>query len=88
MEWMGSLGAVEAALIATLFTWIMTALGASLVFVFSDMHRKWFDSMLGFTGGVMVAASFWSLLSPAIELSRLSISSLYSLVISIFNDSI
>ena len=69
MEWMGSLGAVEAALIATLFTWMMTALGASLVFVFSDMHRKWFDSMLGFTGGVMVAASFWSLLSPAIEMS-------------------
>ena len=69
MEWMGSLGAVEAALIATLFTWIMTALGASLVFVFRDMHRKWFDSMLGFTGGVMVAASFWSLLSPAIEMS-------------------
>ena len=69
MEWMGSLGAVEAALIATLFTWMMTALGASLVFVFSDMQRKWFDGMLGFTGGVMVAASFWSLLSPAIEMS-------------------
>ena len=69
MEWMGSLGAVEAALIATLFTWMMTALGASLVFAFSDMQRKWFDSMLGFTGGVMVAASFWSLLSPAIEMS-------------------
>ena len=53
MQWMGSLGAVEAALVATLFTWLMTALGASLVFVFNDMHRKWFDSMLGFTGGVM-----------------------------------
>lgn len=69
MEWMSSLGAVEAALVATLFTWMMTALGASLVFVFSDMQRKWFDGMLGFTGGVMVAASFWSLLSPAIEMS-------------------
>ena len=69
MQWMGSLGAVEAALVATLFTWLMTALGASLVFVFNDMHRKWFDSMLGFTGGVMVAASFWSLLSPAIDMS-------------------
>ena len=50
MEWMG-LGAVEAAP-SRPFTWMMTALGASLVFVFSDMHRKWFDSMLGFTGGV------------------------------------
>ncbi|HBP45933.1 MAG TPA: ZIP family metal transporter [Flavobacteriales bacterium] len=69
MELMGSLGAVEAALLATLFTWMMTALGASLVFIFSDMHRKWFDGMLGFTGGVMVAASFWSLLSPAIAMS-------------------
>jgi ZIP family zinc transporter len=69
MEWMGSLGAVEAAFLATLFTWFMTALGASLVFVFNDIHRKWFDGMLGFTGGVMVAASFWSLLAPAIEMS-------------------
>jgi|TARA_B100000768_G_C11284031_1_gene380695 zinc transporter, ZIP family len=73
MDWiidlMTEMGPVKAALIATLFTWFLTAAGASLVFFFKDMHRKWFDGMLGFTGGVMVAASFWSLLSPAIEMS-------------------
>ncbi|MCC7302908.1 MAG: ZIP family metal transporter [Bacteroidia bacterium] len=61
---------VLAALIATLFTWGMTALGAALVFFFKTLHRRTLDTMLGFTGGVMVAASFWSLLSPAIELSE------------------
>ena len=66
---MSDRGALEAALLATFFTWFMTAAGASLVLFFKDMHRKWFDSMLGFTGGVMVAASFWSLLSPAIEMT-------------------
>jgi len=60
---------VTGALIATCFTWIVTALGASLVFVFKDLNRKVLDGMLGFTGGVMVAASFWSLLAPAIEMS-------------------
>lgn len=60
---------VTAALIATLFTWGLTALGASLVFMFKKMNRGLFDGMLGFTGGVMVAASFWSLLSPGIEMS-------------------
>lgn len=61
---------VLAALIATLFTWFMTAAGASLVFFFRSLHRRTLDTMLGFTGGVMVAASFWSLLAPAIELSE------------------
>ncbi|MDA0913240.1 MAG: ZIP family metal transporter [Bacteroidetes bacterium] len=70
IAWFEQVGAVQAALVATLFTWLMTALGASLVFFFKKMHRKWFDGMLGFTGGVMVAASFWSLLSPAIEMSE------------------
>ena len=60
---------VLAALIATLFTWGLTALGASVVFLFKGMNRAFFDGMLGFTGGVMVAASFWSLLAPAIEMS-------------------
>ena len=69
IDYMTEMGPVKAALIATLFTWFLTAAGASLVFFFKDMHRKWFDGMLGFTGGVMVAASFWSLLSPAIEMS-------------------
>ena len=67
--WLESIGPIKAALIATTFTWALTAAGASLVFFFKSMHRKWFDGMLGFTGGVMVAASFWSLLSPAIEMS-------------------
>ncbi len=60
---------VLAALYATLFTWGVTALGASLVFFFKKMNRAVFDGMLGFTGGVMVAASFWSLLAPGIEMS-------------------
>src|SRR5699024_5983911 len=55
---------------ATLFTWGLTGLGASFVFLFKNMNRAFFDGMLGFTGGVMVAASFWSLLSPAIEMSQ------------------
>ncbi|MDB3887432.1 ZIP family metal transporter [bacterium] len=59
----------EQALYASIFTWGLTALGASFVFFFKKMHRGFFDGMLGFTGGVMVAASFWSLLSPAIEMS-------------------
>ncbi|MFV0249383.1 MAG: ZIP family metal transporter [Tenacibaculum sp.] len=55
------------ALYASLFTWGLTGLGASLVFFFKKMNRAVLDGMLGFTGGVMVAASFWSLLSPAID---------------------
>jgi len=54
---------------ATLFTWGLTALGASFVFLFPKMNRMVLDGMLGFTGGVMVAASFWSLLAPGIEMS-------------------
>lgn len=52
---------------AGLFTWILTAIGASLVFFFKRSNRKILDAALGFTGGVMIAASFWSLLSPAIS---------------------
>ena len=54
------------AFVGGLFTWILTALGASLVFFFKSANRKLLDAALGFTGGVMIAASFWSLLSPAI----------------------
>ena len=61
---------VFAAFIATTFTWLVTATGASLVFFFKTIHRGVLDGMLGFTGGVMVAASFWSLLMPSIELSE------------------
>jgi ZIP family zinc transporter len=60
---------VWGALIATTFTWLVTAAGASLVFFFKTMNRAVLDGALGFTGGVMIAASFWSLLSPAIEMS-------------------
>ena len=69
VEYMGSIDPILAALYATLFTWFLTALGAALVFLFKGMNRALFDGMLGFTGGVMVAASFWSLLAPGIEMS-------------------
>lgn len=65
-----SLSPVTAALLATTFTWLFTAVGASFVFFFKNMKRSLLDASLGFTGGVMVAASFWSLLSPAIEMSE------------------
>ena len=58
------------ALIATLFTWFITCLGASFVFFFKKINKNVMDAMLGFSGGVMIAASFWSLLSPAIELAN------------------
>ncbi|MFC2109021.1 ZIP family metal transporter [Bacteroidota bacterium] len=64
-----SINPILAALYATTFTWFLTALGASLVFFFKTLNRAVLDGMLGFTGGVMVAASFWSLLAPAIEMS-------------------
>ena len=57
------------ALLATSFTWLMTALGAAVVFMAKDVSRKVLDVMLGFAGGVMIAASYWSLLAPAIEMS-------------------
>lgn len=64
------LSPVVQALIATGFTWFVTAAGASLVFFFKTINRKVLDSMLGFAAGVMIAASFWSLLLPAIEMSK------------------
>ncbi|MFZ0368046.1 MAG: ZIP family metal transporter [Halobacillus sp.] len=57
------------AFIGTLFTWGMTALGAALVFFVKGTNQKFLDSMLAFAGGVMIAASYWSLLAPAIEMS-------------------
>lgn len=56
--------------LATCFTWGVTALGAATVFFFKTVNRKILDLMMGFSAGVMIAASFWSLLSPAIELSE------------------
>ncbi|HEX6922704.1 MAG TPA: ZIP family metal transporter, partial [Bacillales bacterium] len=69
-DWFAQLPAVIQALIATLFTWGMTAVGAALVFTTKKMNQKFLDSMLGFAGGVMIAASFWSLLSPALDMAE------------------
>lgn len=57
------------ALAAGLFTWALTAFGAAFIFATKGFNQKIFDSMLGFAGGIMIAASFWSLLAPAIEMS-------------------
>lgn len=65
-----SIDPILAALLATTFTWLLTAFGASFVFFFKTMNRMVLDGMLGFTGGVMVAASYWSLLAPAIAMSE------------------
>ncbi len=70
VEWFKSIDPILAAFYATTFTWLITAFGASFVFFFKTMNRTILDVALGFTGGVMVAASFWSLLNPAIELSN------------------
>jgi zinc transporter, ZIP family len=61
---------VTQALIATLFTWGVTAAGAALVFLTKTIHPKVMDSMLGFAAGVMIAASFWSLLAPGIMMAE------------------
>ncbi len=70
LHYLEGIDPILAALYATLFTWLVTAVGASFVFFFKNMNRAVLDGMLGFTGGVMVAASYWSLLSPAIEMSE------------------
>jgi len=61
---------VALALYATLFTWGLTALGSGMVFFFKSINPKVLNSMLGFAAGVMIAASFWSLLKPAIEMAE------------------
>lgn len=58
------------ALLAALFTWGVTAIGAAAVFTTREVSRKLLDAMLGFAGGVMIAASYWSLLAPAIEMAE------------------
>ena len=58
------------ALLATIFTWGITALGAGLVFFFKKVNKNVMDAMLGFAAGVMIAASFWSLLSPAVDMAE------------------
>lgn len=70
IEWFSSLDYYIQALIATVFTWFVTALGACIVFIFKKVNKSVMDAMLGFAAGVMIAASFWSLLSPAIEMAE------------------
>ena len=70
IQWMGQHSQVQQALIATLFTWGVTALGASLVFFFKTINKNILNGMLGFAAGVMIAASFWSLLAPSIEMAE------------------
>ncbi len=69
MNFMSELHPVLGGLIATLFTYAVTALGASLVFFFNKVSKTLIDIMLGFSAGVMIAASFWSLLAPAIDIA-------------------
>jgi len=70
VDWFTGLNPVMQALAATLFTWFLTSLGAALVFFFKTINRKVLDGMLGFAAGVMIAASYWSLLAPAIEMAE------------------
>ncbi len=69
-DYFKELNPVFQALIAGVFTWLITALGASAVFTAKEVSRKMLDCMLGFAAGVMIAASYWSLLAPAIEMSE------------------
>ena len=70
IEYLINLNPIIQAFIATLFTWSITAIGASLVFLFKKVNKNVMDAMLGFAAGVMIEASFWSLLSPAIEMAN------------------
>lgn len=70
MDWFKGLAPEVQAVLATLFTWGVTALGAAVVFFFKSVNKKVLDIMMGFAAGVMIAASFWSLLAPSIEMSR------------------
>jgi ZIP family zinc transporter len=72
IEWLSGLDPIVQALVGTGFTWSVTALGAGMVFFFRSINRKILDGMLGFAAGVMVAASYWSLLAPAIEMAEQS----------------
>lgn len=70
LEWLMTQNVVLLALLAGLFTWGCTILGSALVFFFTKVSRKLLDVMMGFAAGVMIAASFWSLLAPAIDYAQ------------------
>lgn len=71
IEYILSLNYILQALIATLFTWFVTLLGAFLVYFFKNVNKSVMDAMLGFAAGIMISASFWSLLLPALEMAKL-----------------
>lgn len=70
IEWFSNLNHIYQALLATIFTWSVTALGAAIVFFFKKVNKNVMDLSLGLSAGVMLASSFWSLLSPSIEMSN------------------
>lgn len=65
-----SLNPIIQALLATIFTWSVTAIGAALVYFFKNINKNIMDGMLGFAAGVMIAASFFSLIAPAIDMAE------------------
>lgn len=69
VTWFCSLNHIVQALLATLFTWSITALGAAIVFFFKKVNKNVMDFALGISAGVMLAAAFFSLLNPSIEMS-------------------
>lgn len=69
IKWFENADPVLGALVATTFTWLMTATGAAFILLFKSFNRTVLDGLLGFTGGVMVSASFWSLLTPSIAMT-------------------
>lgn len=70
ISWYMNLNYPIQALIASLFTWGITSLGAAVVFLFKKVNKNTMDAMLGLSAGVMLAATFWSLLSPALEMAE------------------
>lgn len=70
IQWFNNLSYPTQALLATIFTWFITLLGASVVFLFKKINKNVMDAMLGFAAGVMIAASFFSLLSPAMQMAE------------------
>lgn len=70
LNWFMNLSYPQMALVGTLFTWLLTTLGASIVFFFKKVNKTMMDAMLGFAAGVMIAAAFFSLLAPSIEMAE------------------
>lgn len=70
INWYINLAYPVQALIATIFTWAITSSGAAIVFLFKKINKTTMDAMLGLSAGVMLAATFWSLLSPALEMAE------------------